>query len=71
MNQLKFTMDLDGAELESLGYEKVLIGKDLNEKLNSFKNIHGVSKIQKKIICEVASLQKVKKCTYMTDSKHY
>lgn len=52
-------MDIDEEELKSLCDEKIAIGKTLNEKLNVYKNVPGVLKIQKKITAEMSSLQNV------------
>lgn len=52
-------MELSETELENLGREKIETGRNLYEKLNSLNKIFGVTKIQRKILSELSSLQKV------------
>lgn len=51
----------DEIDVYALGEEKIATGKELLAKLDTFKRIDGVAKIQRKISSEIASLQKVGK----------
>lgn len=46
-------------DVYALGEEKIATGKELLAKLDTFKRIDGVAKIQRKISSEISSLQKV------------
>lgn len=46
-------------DVYALGEEKIATGKELLAKLDAFKRIDGVAKIQRKISSEISSLQKV------------
>lgn len=50
----------DDIDVYALGEEKIATGKELLAKLDTFKRIDGVAKIQRKISSEIASLQKVR-----------
>lgn len=50
---------MDTEEVGRQGQEKIKIGKELIQHLNLLRNIPGVTKIQKKISAEIASLQNV------------
>lgn len=52
-------MDVKRKELKKLGEDKIKLGKELIERLNVFKEIPGIIRIQRKISTEVSSLQNV------------
>lgn len=47
-------------DVYALGEEKIATGNELLAKLETFKRIDGVAKIQRKISSEISSLQKVR-----------
>lgn len=49
----------DEVDVYALGTEKIVFGERLLQKLNDYKHIEGVAKIQRKISSEISSLQKV------------
>lgn len=51
--------NIDQSDLDEMGKEKILLGENLMEKLNQFKHIDGVTKIQRKILQDIKFLQKV------------